>query len=116
VEFALVLPILFVVALGMVQLGLFLRDQLVLVEAARAGAREATVDGAEAGIRAAVDRAASTLDVGRVQMRIERQGGQGDPVRVVLEYPDPPAIGVVAWLFPSAIQLHAEATMRQEFG
>jgi hypothetical protein len=116
VEFALVLPILFVVALGMVQLGLFLRDQLVLVEAARAGAREATVDGAEAAIRAAVDRAASTLDVGRVQMRIERQGGQGDPVRVVLEYPDPPAIGVVAWLFPSAIQLHAEATMRQEFG
>jgi hypothetical protein len=38
-EFAMVLPILLVVTLGLVQAGLFVRDQLVLVEAARAGAR-----------------------------------------------------------------------------
>jgi hypothetical protein len=104
------------VALGLVQLGLFLRDQLVLVEAARAGAREATVDGTDSGVRAAVDRAAAPLDTGRVRMSISRQGGQGDPVRIELSYPDPPAIGLVGWLFPSGVELHAEATMRQEFG
>src|SRR6266700_7361071 len=37
-EFAMVLPILLIVTLGLVQAGLFVRDQLVLVEAARAGA------------------------------------------------------------------------------
>jgi Flp pilus assembly protein TadG len=38
-EFAMVLPMLLIVTLALVQAGLFVRDQLVLVEAARAGAR-----------------------------------------------------------------------------
>ena len=110
------LPILLIVALGMVQLGLFVRDQLVLVEAARAGAREASVNDAEAEVREAVERAAFPLDPGRLEVAIERRGGQGDLVRVTVRYPDPPAIGVVSWLFPAAVELHADASMRQEFG
>ena len=43
VEFALVLPILLLLALALVQVGLLVRDQLILVEAARAGARQAAV-------------------------------------------------------------------------
>ena len=116
VEFALVLPILLIVALGLVQVGLILRDQLVLVEAARAGAREASVTDQEADIRGAVSRAASTLDAARVDVSVIREGGQGDPVTVRLNYDESPLIPLVGWLFPSTIHLGAGATMRQEFG
>jgi Flp pilus assembly protein TadG len=43
VEFALVLPLVFIMALALVQVGLIVKDQLVVEEAARAGAREAAV-------------------------------------------------------------------------
>ncbi len=39
VEFVLVLPLLFVVTLGLVQVGLLARDRLLVEAAARAGAR-----------------------------------------------------------------------------
>jgi Flp pilus assembly protein TadG len=39
VEFALVLPLLLVIALALVQVGLVIRDRLLVEEAARAGAR-----------------------------------------------------------------------------
>jgi uncharacterized protein (DUF2267 family) len=43
VEFALVLPLLLVIALALVQVGLVIRDRLLVEEAARAGARAAAV-------------------------------------------------------------------------
>ena len=98
------------------QVGLILRDQLVLVEAARAGAREASVTEDSSEVRAAVDRAASILRAGKISAQIARSGGQGGPVTVSLAYPDTPGIPLVGWLFPDAIELRAEATMRQEFG
>ena len=38
------------------------------------------------------------------------------PVTVSLTYDDPTSIPAVAWLFPSTMTLHAQTTMRQEFG
>jgi Flp pilus assembly protein TadG len=86
VEFALVLPLLLIVALALVQVGLLLRDQLVLVEAARAGAREAAVSGADTDVRGAVSRAASTLQADGLGVAVDRGGGQGDPVEVTVTY------------------------------
>ena len=43
VEFALVLPLLLVVGLALLQVGLLTKDQLIVQEAARAGARQAAV-------------------------------------------------------------------------
>ena len=110
------LPILLLVVLGLVQVGLILRDQLALVEAARAGAREAAVTDDEGKVRAAVEGAATVLEAGRIQISIERSGAQGAPVTVRLSYPDRPAITAVQWLFPETVQLTAGAVMRQEFG
>jgi hypothetical protein len=114
VEFALVLPILLVVCLALVQVGLLLRDQLVLVEAARAGAREAAVDTAEESVREAVGDAANTLDEGRIDISIQRGGGQGEPVAIDLGYEAHVVVPLVAWLFPDAVTLEARAVMRQE--
>jgi Flp pilus assembly protein TadG len=116
VEFALVLPILLVVSLAVVQIGLLVRDQLVLVAAARSGAREAAVTGDDGEVRAAVERAATTIAPGAISMEVGREGPRGATVSVNLVYRAPIRVPFVGWLFPPSVQLHARAAMRQEFG
>ena len=111
-----VLPLLLIVTLALVQVGLIVRDRLVLADAARAGAREAAVTDDAGRIRDAVDRAAAALDTGRLDVEVDRAGGRGTPVTVSVGYADPASIPAVAWLFPGTIHLDAAATMRQEFG
>jgi Flp pilus assembly protein TadG len=111
-----VLPLLLIVTLALVQVGLVVRDRLVLADAARAGAREAAVTDDAGAIRDAVDRAAAPLATDRVDVQVIRDGGRGTAVTVTLGYSDPPSIPAVAWLFPSTIHLTASTTMRQEFG
>jgi hypothetical protein len=111
-----VLPLLLVVTLALVQVGLVVRDRLVLADAARAGAREAAVTDDPGAIRDAVVRAGAPLATDRIEVLVSRDGGRGTAVTVSLGYADPPSIPAVAWLFPSAIHLSASTTMRQEFG
>src|SRR5436309_10630363 len=111
-EFALVLPILLVVTLGLVQAGLFVRDQLVLVEAARAGAREASVTADDDAVRAAVGQSAVVLSTADLSVEVDRTGQQGQPVSVRVAYTDPVVVPVVGWLFPSSVDLSASATLR----
>ena len=115
VEFALVLPMLLLVALAFVQVGLLARDELLLVQAARAGARAAAVDPDDAVVRDAAVRSAPGLDPARVAVEVRRSGERGQPVTVVVVYEAPVQIPVVGWLFPPQIELRGEATMRQEF-
>jgi Flp pilus assembly protein TadG len=115
-EFALVLPLVLVMALALVQVAVLLKDQLVVVESARAGAREATVTRDDEAIRRTAAEAASSLDDARLEVRIEREGGAGTAVSVGVTYHAPIAIPVVAWLFPPTVDLAATATMRQETG
>ena len=114
-EFALVLPLLLVLTLAMVQVGLIVRDDLVLVGAARAGAREAAVTSDDARVRDAVDKAAAGLDPNAVRLTVTHSK-RGDPASVSLAYEDPVRVPFVSWLFPSAITLHATSEMRQEYG
>ena len=59
VEFVLVLPLLLVVGLAMLQLGLLVRDRLMVEAAARAGARAAAVADDPATVRDAALAAAA---------------------------------------------------------
>jgi hypothetical protein len=108
-----VLPLVLVMTLAIVQVGVLVKDQLVVVESARAGAREASVSDDDAARQAAVG-AATSLDDARLDVAIDRQGGAGTPVSVAVTYHAPIAIPIVAWLFPSSIDLRAAAAMRQE--
>ncbi len=76
VEFALVLPLVLTITLAMVQVGLLVRDRLVVESAARAGARVAAVQDDGAAIQAAVTDAASSLDAGAVSVNTVRAGTQ----------------------------------------
>jgi Flp pilus assembly protein TadG len=115
VEFALVLPLVLLILLALVQVGVLARDQLVLTQASRAGAREAAVDPSAEAVDEAVRDAAVGLDHDRLRVEIVRAGAQGSPVTVSLTYEAPVAATLAGWLFPNAVTLRVSATMRQEF-
>ena len=116
VEFALVLPILLLVSLAIVQVGVIARDQLLTVEAARAGAREAAVDSDAEAVRSTAIAAAPGLDPARMELSVRRTGGLGQPVVVTVGYSVPITVPLAGWLFPSEVRLTAVTAMRQEFG
>lgn len=115
VEFALVLPILLMVTLAVVQVGLVARDQLMVVQASRAGAREAAVSVDAPAVRSAVVHAAVGLDPDALDVEVSRAGTLGEPVTVTVRYVESIRVPLVAWLFPSAISLRSSAVARQEF-
>jgi Flp pilus assembly protein TadG len=116
VEFALVMPLLLLVALALVQIAVVGRDRLVLEHAARTGARQASVDPDDAAVRQVVDDAAAPLDPAGVVVEIHRGGAFGDPVVVRVAYDVPVAMPLAGWLLPVSVHLGTEVAMRQEFG
>ena len=108
VELALVLPVLILFLLGLVQTALVARDQVLLQDAARAAAREASVGAAPSRVRDAARRSLAGVTVD-----VQRQGGVGDPVVVVARYHDRTSVPFVGGLFPD-VDLTARATMRVE--
>ncbi len=116
VEFVLVLPLVLTLALAILQLALIAKDQLVLQDAARAGAREASVSTDDVAVHDAVVEAAASLDADALTVSVARQGGLGTPATVTLGYHVTIDIPLVDWLFPSGVDLSAGATMRQEGG
>lgn len=112
VELALVLPLVMLLLLAMVQLGLLVRDQILVVHAAREAAREAAVDpAADAPRRAAV--ASSTLSDARLTVTSTGRGAPGSRVRVEVAYrasTGVPLLGAAV----GDLTLRASATMRVE--
>lgn len=114
VEFALVLPLLLVIVLALLQVGLLVKDQLVVVGAARAGAREAAVSRDDGRVHEAAVTAAVTLRSEDIDVEVRRDGGVGTAVVVTVLYRASAVVPFVEWLFPSIVELRASATMRQE--
>jgi hypothetical protein len=100
--------------LALLQVGLLVKDQLVVEGAARAGAREGAVSIDDAQVRQAVDDAAVDIDPSLVDVAVVRDGGAGTAVSVTVTYHSPVVVPLVSWLFPDTIDLTAGAVMRQE--
>lgn len=112
VELALVLPLLALLLLGMVQVGLVVRDQVLVTHAAREAAREAAVDPSpDAARRAAL--AGAPLATDRLQLRVANDPRLGERVSAELQYRSPTAVPLVGALLPD-VQLNATASMRTE--
>ena len=116
VEFALVLPLVLVVALALVQTGLLVRDRLLVEAAARAGARAAAVQEDASAIRAAALAAAPSLEETGVDLAVTRAGVRGEPVTVSLRYSAAIRVPFVDWLFGDSVGMTASTTARQEYG
>jgi hypothetical protein len=111
---ALVLPLVLMMVLALLQVGLLAKDSLVVVQAAREGAREAAVTPDDERVRQAALRGGGGLAGERTDVEVERTGGMGDPVTVRIRYRSPMVVPFVEWLFPDEVLLASAATMRQE--
>jgi Flp pilus assembly protein TadG len=115
VELALVLPLLVLLLLAIVQVTLVARDQILVVHAARAGAREAAVSETPAQAPAAARRAvleAGGLKSERTMTDMTRVGGS-DTVIVRVRFTAPTDVPLVGPLLPD-VPLEGRAIMRVE--
>jgi Flp pilus assembly protein TadG len=112
VELALVLPLVVLLLLALVQGALLVRDQLLVVHAAREAAREAAVDPAPDAARNAA-LASSGLDAGRIEVTVSGRGQPGSRVRVGVRYRAPGRVPLVGAAVGD-LTLEGSATMRVE--
>ena len=111
VELALVLPFVCLVVLAVVQVGLVIHAHLLVVHAAREGARAAAVDEHPMAARIAVV-AGTPLDAEHVTVT-SRDAGERVEVEVQYRYStDVPLIGSLV----GDVDLSATAVMRREYG
>jgi Flp pilus assembly protein TadG len=99
VEFALVLPFLLMIVLGIIQFGILFHNYLTLTDAVRAGARQAAVNrtdpNPEGKAEARVRQSASKLDQGELDVSVDAWDplsgtptwAQGGDVTVSATYP-----------------------------
>ena len=112
VELALVLPLVVALLLAVLQVGLVVRDQVLVVHAAREAAREAAVDPDPAAARRAAAEG-SGLPTERLQVTVSERGRPGSRVRVDVRYRAPTDVPLVGAAIGS-LTLRASATMRVE--
>ncbi|HWJ62589.1 MAG TPA: TadE/TadG family type IV pilus assembly protein [Acidimicrobiales bacterium] len=112
VELVLVLPVVVLALLLVIQVGLVARAQVLVVNAAREGARAAAVDGTGAA-RAAAARSPGIRDDRLAVTAGTEAGATGDLVRVAVRYRVPTDVAIVGPLVGDPT-LTAEVAMRAE--
>jgi Flp pilus assembly protein TadG len=113
VEFALVLPILATLILGVIQFGIVFHDYLALTDAVRTGARQAAVTHDSGTASNAVIGSASELNTADIAVSVSPSSGwqPGSDVTVTASYPyDISLLGVVI----KSGRLNAQTTDRVE--
>ena len=112
VEVALLLPVFAALLLAVVQVGLVVRDQVLVTHAAREAARAAAVDPQVAVAREGAE-AAARLDPDRLSVELSGSTEPGGRLTVTVRYRAPTAVPLVGPLVGDRT-LVAEATMRVE--
>jgi hypothetical protein len=112
VELALVLPFVALAALGVVQVGVLVHDQVLLTHAAREAARAAAVSDDGAAPRRAAE-AGGGLRGERLTVRVEGRGPPGSYLDATLNYQDVTEVPLIGALLPD-LTLQAHASMRVE--
>jgi uncharacterized protein (UPF0333 family) len=105
IEFVLVLPLVIVALLAILQLTIIVRDQVLLVEAAREAARAASV--------AADPSAAATRVLPGATVMVGGHGGVGSPITVQVSYRVETVVPIIGAWIPDPV-LHESAVMRSE--
>lgn len=112
VELALTIPLLVLLLLAIVQVGLVVRDQILVVHASREAARAAAVDPDSGAPRRAAERS-SELSSDRIRLEISDRGAPGSTLRVTIRYSSPTEVPLIGALLPD-VQLRAVTAIRVE--
>lgn len=112
VELALVLPLLVMLGLALCQIALVVRDQVLVIHAAREGGRAAAVDpDADAARRAALS--SGTLVPEHLDVEVAGRAGPGSRVGVTVRYRSPTDLPLIGPLVGD-VALSGSASMRVE--
>ncbi len=112
VELALVLPLVVLLALVLVQVALVVRDQVLVIHAAREAAREVAVS-ADPGVAERAAMAGGPLDPTRLEVEVSGRGRPGSRVRVDIRYASATHVPLVGSLVGD-VALSGDASMRVE--
>lgn len=112
VELALTIPLLVLLLLSIVQLGLVVRDQILVVHASREAARAGAVSADSDAVQRAAVRS-SGLHAKRMRVEIGSRGGPGSTLTVTIHYSSPTEVPLVGALLPN-VGLRAVTSMRVE--
>ena len=110
VELALSLPLIALVLAGLVQVGLVVRDQVLVVHAARGVARDRAVDKDAKAAHIAQTATGGALDRDRLTVEIAEQGGR---IRARVGYRAPIRLPLARKLVPD-VPIAANAEVRSE--
>ena len=112
VELALTFPLIVLLLLGIIQVGLVVRDQILVVHASREAARVGAVDSdPNAPRRAAVG--SSGLSRNRMTVESSSRGGPGSTLSVTVHYDCPTEVPLIGAFLPD-VRLRAVTAIRVE--
>ncbi|MGI6093514.1 MAG: TadE/TadG family type IV pilus assembly protein [Negativicutes bacterium] len=116
VEFALIVPVLLLLVLGIMEFSMVIHQYMVVAGASREGARAAALGGSDADIEAAVQNAVSGLDSAKliVTPSPTPTRTQGDPVTVTVTYPFKPVTPLIGAFFSEDYRIKGITVMRVE--
>ncbi len=115
VELALVLPVFVMLLLLLVQVAVLVRDQVMVIHAAREGARAAAVTGANGDAAEKAALAAAGLPLRSTDVITTPPGPKHDLVRVQVQYTDSTDIPIIGRLLGD-VRVTGTVSMRVEPG
>lgn len=119
VEFAMIVPILLLLVMGIVQLGMMINSYITIENASREGARSGSVGDTDSEIRNVVISTSPTLDAKYLTVTItpsEASRVSGDTLTVKLTYNYKITIPIISRLFNDVVVLNSQTSMRVEWG
>lgn len=111
VEFAIIVPLLLSLVLGVIDFGMALGQSVSLQGAAREGARQGVTQG---DVIASTTKASAFLDTTKLQVKFAVDSSAGAPgiMVVCLRYPQSSLSGLYSWVLGGAFE--AKSVMRME--
>ena len=117
VEFALVLPLILLILMGIVEFGLMFNSYLTINNASREGARLASVGGTDVEVETRVETVSTTLNLANIDVTVNPAQGfrdRGDPCTVTVDYTYDLITPIISNILGNSIVLSSETTMRVE--
>jgi Flp pilus assembly protein TadG len=117
VEFAIILPIILMLVMGILQFGMMLNSYLAIENAAREGARAGIIGSSDAEIQSLLISTAPSLDPNNLTVTITPNYAtrkSGDTLTVKVTYNYKLNVPIISSLFNNAVLLNGQTSMRVE--
>lgn len=117
IEFAIILPIIILILMGIMEFGVMLNSYLKIENASREAARAGIVGASDVEIEALVTQVSPSLDSNNLQVTIspaEAYRVSGGTLTVTVTYNYPMITPIISNLFGGTISLNADTSMRIE--